>query len=561
MLIRRRGQMETGMCVYSRNKGGANVYREVVFRMKKVIKTATAGLLAVVLFLFAASAGMAAEISAPSWMPSSPIMAGAQVILLWLPVPNAVKYNVYMNGKKAGESVGVQFMMPSPTESGEYSIIVVGVDAAGVEGAKSRPGVIKIVTVEPPASIIGRVVDNKASLRWDQAKGAMIYNVYRSEKEGGESKLLASVQSDSYTDSAVQPGKAYFYTVTSKDLGGKESGKSKPFRLAIPLPQEVVKVTKVEIKVVPTKPLAESLFLGSKKLQSFGDMKLGLDGFVYVVDGGQKQVLKLDPKSLEVVSVFPSTQEDKDKIRRPSSIGFSSDGRIFLADPGGQKVFVFDAAGKMVSEFPVPAPTDKEVLENVLPHLRAQGHYPSGIYVDDKDKTIWIADPRFCTIYRFDLNGKFLGTLGHGGGNPEEHLVGPGEIFPDRNGTDLYVTEPLAHIIKVIDKKDGKVKRVIGRKSSGFIGGFIGMRGVNYDPEGNLVITDSGVHSIQVFDGKTGDYLYHFGDESGTVDPTMKERALLGIEMPNGSFIVGNVLYIFRGDKMNVFSREIVKKK
>jgi len=522
-----------------------------------------AALLAALLSLggaFAVPGDARAEMTAPTWMPGSPIMAGAQVILLWLPVPNAVKYNIYVNGKKVGESAAVQYMMASPTESGEHTIQVVGVDAAGAEGAKSTPGIVKIVTVEAPASVYGRVVDSKVQLRWDQAKGAVIYNVYRAEKEGGESKLLSSVQGDAFTDSAVQQGKAYFYAVTSKDLAGKESPKTKPYRVEVPLPQAATKETKIEIKVVATKPLSESLFLGSKKLQSFGDMKLGLDGHVYVVDGGQKQVLKLDPKSLDIVSVFPSTPEEKDKIKRLTSIGFSSDGRIFLADPFSQKVFVFDAAGKMVSEFPVPAPTDKEILENVLPHLRAQGHFPSGIYVDDKDKTIWVADPRFNTIYRFDLNGKFLGTLGHGG-NPEDHLVGPAEILADRNGTDLYVTEPLAHLIKVIDKKDAKVKRVIGKKSSGFIGGFIGMRGVNYDPDGNVVITDGGVHSVQIFDGKTGDYLYHFGDESGTADPTMKERALLGMEMPNDAFVVGNVLYIFRGDKMNVVSREILKKK
>ncbi len=434
-------------------------------------------------------------------------------------------------------------------------------DAAGAEGAKSAPGVIRIVTVNPPASVYGRVMENKVQLKWDQAKGAVIYNVYRADKETGEAKLLSSVQSDAYTDSAVQQGKAYFYSVTAKDLAGKESAKSKPYRIEVPLPQSAaVKEAKVEIKVVATNPVAESLFLGSKKIEMFGDMKPGPDGHIYVLDAGQRQVLKLEPKSLEVVSVFPSTPEEKEKMRRPLSIGFTSDGRAFIVDPFARKVFVFDAAGKMVSEFPVPAPTDKEVVQNVLPHLRDQGIFPSGIHVDEKEKTIWITDPRFNTIYRFDLDGKFLGNLGHGG-DPEQYFAGPGEILADRNGTDLYVTEPLAHIVLVIDRNNGKIKRMIGRKASGFIGGFIGQSGITYDPEGNVVISDAGVHSIQVFDGKTGAYLYHFGDESGKVDPKMTERALLGIEMPNRAFVRGNMLYIFRADKMNVVSREIVKKK
>jgi len=545
-----------------RTVGDSSMRMYPVRRQGYARRGAPAALLAVLLLAasFAAPGAARAELPAPVWMPGSPILGGAQVILLWLPVPSAMKYRIYVNGKQAAESAAGQYMMASPAEPGEYRIQVAAVDAAGAEGAKSPPGVIRIIAIDPPGELYARVVEKKVQLRWDQAKGAVIYNVYRADKEGGESKLLSSVQGDGYTDPAVQQGKSYFYTVTSKDLGGKESAKSQTLRVDVPLPQAAGKEVRIEIKVVPTKSLSESLFLGSKKLESFGDMKIGPDGHVYVVDGGKKQVLKLDPKSLDIVSVFPTTREEKDKIRRMTSIGFSGDGRIFAADPFSQKVFVFDAAGKMVSEFPVPAPTDKEILENVLPHLRAHGHFPSGIYVDGKEKAIWIADPRFNTVYRFDLNGKFLGTLGHGG-NPEDCLAGPAEILPDRNGTDLYVTEPLAHVVKVIGKKDGKVKRVIGKKSSGFIGGFIGMRGVDYDPDGNVVITDSGVHSIQVFDGKTGDYLYHFGDESGTVDPTMKERALLGIEMPTNAYVVGNTLYVFRGDRMNVATREIVKGK
>ena len=200
---------------------------------------------------FAAPGAARAEMVAPAWMPGSPIMAGAQVILLWLPVPNAVKYNIYVNGKKVGESAAVQHMMASPTESGEYSIQVVGVDAAGAEGLKSTPGIIRIVTVEPPASVYGRVVEGKVQLRWDTAKGAVIYNVYRAEKEGGEAKLLSSVQGDAYTDSAVQQGKAYFYAVTSKDLAGKESSKTKPYRMEVPLPQAAQEEEKKGKDVAP----------------------------------------------------------------------------------------------------------------------------------------------------------------------------------------------------------------------------------------------------------------------------------------------------------------------
>ena len=221
--------METGMCVNSRGTGGANVHREGMSRVRNISKIVSAALLAA--SLFAAAAGpAAAALPAPNWMPGSPIMAGTQIVLLWMPVMNAVKYNIYLNGKKVAESVAIQHMMPSPEASGEYNIEIAAVDASGAEGAKSRPGVFKIVTVEPPDQLYVRGAQNSIQVRWDSSKGAVIYNLYRSEKQGTEGELLASVQGDNYTDTKVVAGKVYFYRVTAKDLSGKESARSKPAR-------------------------------------------------------------------------------------------------------------------------------------------------------------------------------------------------------------------------------------------------------------------------------------------------------------------------------------------
>ena len=91
------------------------------------------------LALAAAVGGAAfAEVSPPAWMPGSPLLAGSQVIVLWLPVPGAVKYVIYLDGKKAGESPTVQFILQSPETAGEHKIEIASVDTSGKEGAKGK---------------------------------------------------------------------------------------------------------------------------------------------------------------------------------------------------------------------------------------------------------------------------------------------------------------------------------------------------------------------------------------------------------------------------------------
>ena len=50
------------------------------------------------------------------------------------------------------------------------------------------------------------------------------YNVYRSEKENGEYKLLAKgIKSLTFVDAEVDSGHTYYYKVTSVDGKGRES--------------------------------------------------------------------------------------------------------------------------------------------------------------------------------------------------------------------------------------------------------------------------------------------------------------------------------------------------
>src|SRR5512138_128423 len=124
-----------------------------------------------------ASGPALAALNAPGWLPMQPMLAGNQLIAMWLPVPGAVKYIIYVNGEKVAESPSNQFMGLAPEKAGEYKYQVTAVDAAGAESAKSPEGIIKVVAIEPPGKPVFRAddVEKSIQLRWNIPTGAVVF--------------------------------------------------------------------------------------------------------------------------------------------------------------------------------------------------------------------------------------------------------------------------------------------------------------------------------------------------------------------------------------------------
>jgi hypothetical protein len=85
-----------------------------------------------------------------------------------------------------------------------------------------------------PAAITGLVTtagSTQVSLTWTASSSAdfSFYTVYRSTTPGGPYTLVATnLSAASYTNTALQNGNVYYYTVTATDLTGYESAQSTP---------------------------------------------------------------------------------------------------------------------------------------------------------------------------------------------------------------------------------------------------------------------------------------------------------------------------------------------
>ncbi len=518
-----------------------------------LVKTAIVAALVAAL----AAPGMA-QLPPPSWMPNSPILAGSQVIVLWLPVPGAVKYNIYLNGQKIADAAGVQHIMAAPEAAGDYKIELASVDASGKEGARSSPGIFKIITIEPPKGLIHRVAEGKVMLRWEKSKGAVIYNIYRAAKKDGDYQLLASVQGEDYIDTSAKKDAAYYYAVAAKDLAGKESKRSEPMMVSlveVKAEQQVV----LKLKVAPSKEVNKVLLLGKNKVGMYGDFKIGRDGFGYMVDSAAARVIKIDLDAGEVVKTFGEAGTGEGKLKRPTKLAFAKDGKIFLGDIEG-KILVYDGEGSFQREFKMPVPDkekDKEVYENALSASKGSVPPPTGLLIDDATDTLYVASASYNTIFVFGLDGAFKGFLGKGSTGGIS-LSTPAEMLLNKDGSELLVTMPAAHEIAVIDLKGKKIKYTIGIKRTGFVGGFIGMNGATVTPQGNYLFCDSGIHSIQVFDGKEYGYIYHIGGEVPMADPEFKDRAKFDFQYPvGGNFDKKGRFCVVDGVNRSISIREV----
>src|SRR6266705_430900 len=76
---------------------------------------------------------------------------------------------------------------------------------------------------------------HSVSLFWKPSTSAVAhYNVYRSGTSGGPYTRIASVPRTSYTDTAVQAGRSYYYVTTAVSSTGKESSHSNQVHALIP---------------------------------------------------------------------------------------------------------------------------------------------------------------------------------------------------------------------------------------------------------------------------------------------------------------------------------------
>ncbi len=165
-----------------------------------------------------------------------------------------------------------------------------------------------------------------------------------------------------------------------------------------------------------------------------------------------------DYRAGDVASGATPSQVTGPKLQSPAGIAFAPDGSRYLVDHKSNRVFHQDAAGNLIDSWGGGG------------NEPGRFNDPWGIAVDSAGN-VYVADTFNHRIQKFDAHGQFLTTWGRPGATNE-----PG------NGADTQ---------------------------------FFGPRDIAIDPQGRLLVTDTGNKRVQVFDAN-GNFIGQFGGSGNT---------------------------------------------
>ena len=168
---------------------------------------------------------------------------------------SVIGYNVYrgVKGDKTGSKVNpvlvtaVTYIDETPEADKTYWYSVTAVNAQGEESEKSEQIEIGIkgAVLQSPTGLTAQVKTGTVELSWAISSDSSVigYNVYRGEIKGetGAKINAVLVAAVIYTDTPPETDKTYWYSVTSVNAHGEESGKSEAAEIFVPGPDFEIK--------------------------------------------------------------------------------------------------------------------------------------------------------------------------------------------------------------------------------------------------------------------------------------------------------------------------------
>ena len=172
----------------------------------------------------------------------------------------------------------------------------------------------------------------------------------------------------------------------------------------------------------------------------------------------------------------------------PSSVVADAQGRVFVADPGGGKVSVYDEHGAYRTAYLI------------------EGTKPLGLAISGSLGRLYVADGAQHRVVVLDLDGKQLFAFG-GLGEEEGKFNLPLALAVGGDG-HVYVLDSRNFRVQIFDA-DGKFLSKFGSVGDQ-TGMFANPKAIAVDSEGHIYVTDAAYNNFQVFDSQ-GHFLIFVG--------------------------------------------------
>lgn len=159
------------------------------------------------------------------------------------------------------------------------------------------------------------------------------------------------------------------------------------------------------------------------------DVKVDVNGFVYVADTGNRRIRVYTPDGIWVRDIGRSGSGDG-QLNEPAGLASHPDGRIYIADTWNKRIAVFNTDGTFIKNFEVRGWYDDF------------GNRPY-LALDASRSLLYVSDPDASRILMYDTEGNCIGSFGEPalGGVPNLSQFGViGGLATDREG-NLYASD------------------------------------------------------------------------------------------------------------------------
>jgi sugar lactone lactonase YvrE len=220
---------------------------------------------------------------------------------------------------------------------------------------------------------------------------------------------------------------------------------------------------------------------------------------LYVSDWDADVIRQYDLQGNQVAVIGASGSGDGE-FYGPKGLVVDTDGLIYVADSGNERVQVLSATGAFLDEW--IDPTDG-VTTNFSPEDIAIGH----------DGRVYVSDAANHRIVIFSKAGVYLGSWGHLGYSGPDSFAWPEGLAIDNDGNVLVADSGNGRVMCYTD--NGVFIRQIGARGLGQ-GQFDSPMDVTVHADGHILVADNGGQRVQAFDAN-GNFEFWWGQNDGGV--------------------------------------------